>query len=241
MNEESEIHPSNDPSDNAGWGADFVVMESESTPHRVELRRLANQTRELIEILKVSRAPIEAVAKAADIVEQALGELRGFSKSQIYEGFFAEVANAGGSPHAFFDHSPIVGVANPLASPIKLAISNGVVHGKANFGPAYEGPPGHVHGGFIAASFDEVLGMAQSLGGAPGMTGTLTVKYRSPTPLNTDLRFEATLDKQQGRKQFTSGRLYKGDTLCAEAEGLFISVDFSKFAKMMADSQESKK
>ena len=31
------------------------------------------------------------------------------------------------------------------------------------FGAAYEGPPGSVHGGIIAAAFDEVLGMTQSL------------------------------------------------------------------------------
>ena len=63
--------------------------------------------------------------------------------------------------------------------------------GLVRFGSAYEGPPGHVHGGFVAAAFDEVLGYVQSLGGRPGMTGTLTVRYRSPTPLYTELRFEA--------------------------------------------------
>ena len=37
------------------------------------------------------------------------------------------------------------------------------------FGSAYEGPPGCVHGGFVAAAFDEVLGFVQSLGGQPGL------------------------------------------------------------------------
>jgi acyl-coenzyme A thioesterase PaaI-like protein len=86
----------------------------------------------------------------------------------------------------------------------------------------------------VAAAFDEVLGMAQSIGGKPGMTGTLTVRYRSPTPLHTDVRFEGRLDRESGRKLFTSGRLWAGDTLCAEAEGLFISVDFAKIAEMMS-------
>ena len=52
--------------------------------------------------------------------------------------------------------------------------------GTATFGAAYEGPPGCVHGGFVAAAFDEVLGSTQSLSGEPGMTGRLTVNYRSP-------------------------------------------------------------
>lgn len=218
----------------AGWGSEFIVMETEWTPHRGEIRRLADRTRELIACLAATQAPTESVARASEFIEQALKELQGFPEGRSYEGF-AESANAGGDPRAFFDHSPIIGLANPLAAPVRVAIADGMVHGQANFGAAYEGPPGHVHGGFIAASFDEVLGMAQSLGGAPGMTGTLTIKYRNPTPLNTDLRYEATLDRVQGRKLFTSGRLYNGDTLCAEAEGLFISVDFSKFAAMMAE------
>ncbi len=36
------------------------------------------------------------------------------------------------------------------------------------------------------------------------------------------------MDRVEGRKIYTSGTLYYGDTLCAEAEALFISVDFSK-------------
>jgi hypothetical protein len=42
------------------------------------------------------------------------------------------------------------------------------------FGSAYEGPPGCVHGGYVAAAFDEMLGFVQSLGGNPGMTARLT-------------------------------------------------------------------
>ncbi len=68
--------------------------------------------------------------------------------------------------------------------------AHGVI-GHANFGVAYEGPPGYVHGGIIAAAFDEVLGMAQSLTGNPGMTGTLSIRYRRPDPcLLTELVFE---------------------------------------------------
>lgn len=143
-----------------------------------------------------------------------------------------EPANSG-DPHAFFDHSPLIGLANPLAPPLRLAVQGARVVGTARFGAAYEGPPGCVHGGYIAAAFDEVLGMAQSLGGRPGMTGTLTVRYRRPTPLRTDLRFEATLDGTERRKIFTSGRLYDAttDEVTAEAEAIFISVDFSKIAE----------
>ena len=45
--------------------------------------------------------------------------------------------------------------------------------GVVTFGDAYEGPPGCVHGGFIAASFDEMLGFVAGATGKPGMTARL--------------------------------------------------------------------
>jgi hypothetical protein len=40
------------------------------------------------------------------------------------------------------------------------------------------------------------------------------------------------VDRVEGRKIFTSGTLHAGDDLCAEAEGLFISVDFSRLERI---------
>lgn len=140
----------------------------------------------------------------------------------------------GGDPHAHFDHSPVMGMANPIAprSTIESVGRDQVVMG-VRFGSAYEGPPGSVHGGMIAAAFDEVLGMTQSLTGQPGMTGTLSIKYRRPTPLHRQLRFVGTLERVDGRKILTSGRCFDGDTLTAQAEGLFVRVDFQRIAEMM--------
>ncbi|HET9443107.1 MAG TPA: PaaI family thioesterase, partial [Acidimicrobiales bacterium] len=132
-----------------------------------------------------------------------------------------------------FDSSPLIGRTNPLAPPMELQVVEGRVVGQARFGSAYEGPPGAVHGGFVAAAFDEVLGMAQSMSGKPGMTGTLTVRYRRPTPLHTDLRFEAELVRTEGRKIFTTGRVHAGDEMTAEAEAVFISVDFAKMVESL--------
>ena len=38
--------------------------------------------------------------------------------------------------------------------------------------------------------------------------------------------------KLEGRKIFTEGQLYAGDRLCAEAEGLFISINPEKFLEL---------
>ena len=202
------------------------------TPQRQEMRRLAEAMRLVIERLVATRAPQEELAQAAEALEAIAASLDGHPRGHSFEGF-AESANAG-DPHAFFDHSPIIGRANPLAPPLDLATVDDKIVGRAVFGSAYEGPPGAVHGGYVAAAFDELLGMAQSLGGKPGMTGTLTVRYRRPHPLHTEIHFEAELVRVEGRKIFTTGRSYADGELRAEAEGIFISVDFSKIAEMMA-------
>jgi acyl-coenzyme A thioesterase PaaI-like protein len=98
---------------------------------------------------------------------------------------------------------------------------------------AYQGPPGHVHGGFVAAMFDEALGLTQSLSGQPGMTGTLTVRYRKPTPLNTELRLEGRILRVEGRKIFTAAQLRAGETLTAEADAVFITVDLTAMQKVV--------
>lgn len=220
-----------------GWASRLnELRDLDLSPRRAELIRLSEGVRGVLHRLVQTSAPIELIAAAADQVEAVSALLAEHRSASIYEGF-AESANAG-APFAFFDHSPMLGRANPLAPPIELALEDGRILGKATFGAAYEGPPGCVHGGFIAAAFDEVLGSTQSLSGAPGMTGRLTVHYRSPTPLHTELRFEGTLERVDGRKIHTTGRLWAGETLCAEAEGLFISIDFSKFAELKARRDE---
>ena len=209
------------------------LHDTAPSPRRQELRRVADGARRIVQGLQNTQAPIEVLARIADGLGDLADLLADHPAHSMYEGF-AEAANSG-DPHAFFDHSPMLGLANPLAPPIKLSVNKDGVEGIAVFGPAYEGPPGCVHGGYVAAAFDEVLGSAQSLGGQPGMTGRLVVHYRKPTPLNKPLRFEGRLDHIEGRKTFTTGAVYDGELLTAEAEGLFISVDSSKFAQMRAE------
>ena len=202
-----------------------------------ERRRLARAMRTVIDRLVQIDAPEAELSAAADALERYAERLAAHPKSHRYDSW-AETSPAG-DVGGFFDQSPLIGQANPLAPPITLsADDDGVrVHGHVRFGAAYEGPPGCVHGGLIAAAFDEVLGFANSLSGNPGMTGTLTIIYRQPTPLHTELRFEARYDRTEGRKIFTTGELYAGDTLCAEAEGLFISVDRERFRLLYEERQ----
>lgn len=220
-----------------GWPAAMQrLRDLPPSPRRLALFRVADGIRGVLHRMVQTSAPIDVIEAAADDLERAVERFSEHTHKSMYEGF-AESANAG-EPFAFFDHSPMLGRANPLAPPIELWLEDDHIVGRATFGAAYEGPPGCVHGGFVAAAFDEVLGSTQSLSGSPGMTGRLTIHYRKPTPLETELRFVGRLGLVDGRKIHTTGELWAGDVLCAEAEGLFISIDFGRFANMRAERDE---
>ncbi len=144
-----------------------------------------------------------------------------------------------------FPTSPIMGAANPIAPPIRIWAVDGAdggyreIRAEAYFDYAYEGPPTCVHGGVIAETFDEILGAANIVAGNPGMTGTLTVRYRKPTPLRTDLRIEARCLSRSGRKVKTWAGIYHGDVLTAEADGIFIEVLPAQFLAIAEGNVDS--
>ncbi len=192
--------------------------------------RLAESLRSVIQFASTSTASDEVFADVARLVSKAAARLADEPHGRPYDGS-AEGA-VGGVHHGFLSHSPVTGPLNALASKVRLEVGEREVSATVSYGDAYEGPPGCLHGGFIAAIFDEVLGLAQALSGSPGMTGRLQITYRSPTPLNTELHVVGRLDAIEGRKISTTGEIRVGDRLCAEAIGTFISVQPGTFASM---------
>jgi len=79
-----------------------------------------------------------------------------------------------------------------------------------------------VHGGIIALAFDELLGTTNVCLGLGGFTGTLSVRYERPTPIETELTMEAHVDRTEGRKVFTVGTISHAGEVTARAEGVFI-------------------
>jgi len=70
------------------------------------------------------------------------------------------------------------------------------------------GHPGIVHGGALAASFDDAFGslfFSQHIGN--GFTARLEVDYKRPVPAGTPLRLVTRVDSIQGRKVWMSSTL----------------------------------
>jgi acyl-coenzyme A thioesterase PaaI-like protein len=109
------------------------------------------------------------------------------------------------------------------------------VEGRARLGCAYEGPPLGVHGGWVAALLDELLGTLQGLAEVKCVTATLKIRYRNITPIDEDLRLEGWVDKDRGRIIIARGTCRAGDTLTADAEGVFVRVNFGEIQKRMKE------
>ncbi len=197
-------------------------QQKESADEAVaEAQRLAEQLRRIIHRLVLVRPDITDLRAAADGASAFADRLEALPTR---EGA-AQVSEAGLLPGRFLGHSPLSGSCNALAPPVRLWSVNGpddarTIHGDVTFGPAYEGPPGHVHGGYVAAMFDELLGRAQ---GAPGFTGTLTVIYRRPSPLGRLFDLHAWVDRIEGRKRYIRGTCHADGVLICEAEGIFVA------------------
>ena len=128
-----------------------------------------------------------------------------------------------------YDRDPLVGLSNPLAPPLRRVEGGGLSEWEVTFSESYAGHPGLVHGGYVAAVVDHVLGVAASSSGVASMTGTLTTRYRRPTPLNTRLVCVGTVDKVEGRKVFCRATLEAEGELLVEAEGLYLRVDLDRY------------
>lgn len=217
-----------------------------ATPRQGIQWEIGDIGREILERLVDTKAPDEELASAAAQLEAVAAHLRRFDHGRRYgdQSYWDEDSD-GRPATGHIDYSPVIGRSNPIAPNIAFEFGPDGVTARLRFGSAYEGPPGCVHGGMLASVFDETMGVAQSVGGSPGMTASLTVDYRSPVPLHSSLICRARLDRTEGRKLFTTATLHRVDPsdgteiLCAEARGLFISIDFAQMAEKASNGTES--
>lgn len=95
---------------------------------------------------------------------------------------------------------------------------------KVWFGPETEGPPGHAHGGAMAAVVDEVLGLAAWAAGYSIVIGNLNVNFRNMLPLHKVVSVETKVVSVEGRKVMVHGRIYCEKTTYAVGECLCITI-----------------
>ena len=177
---------------------------------------LAESVRELIDATVRTEMDADAVAAAKAEIDSATERLR----HKQTEGSFGVRYLASGERMVW--GNPVVGLRNPLAPPVEIHHDdNGASVCDFHLGAAYEGPPGHVHGGVAALILDHLLGEAAADGINPRLTGTISFRYVRATRLG-DLHAEATITRTEGVKTCAVGHLADDEGITVKAEGVFI-------------------
>jgi acyl-coenzyme A thioesterase PaaI-like protein len=173
---------------------------------------LITSTRAYLEALAAANIVSDDAARLAEQVRQATSALQQWAVDE----YAAPIGTRLDLP----------GRGHPLLLPFVVdEWGELAVRGRVVFGRFHLGGNGAAHGGTLPLLFDEVMGRLNSGGGRTvGRTAYLHVNYRHITPIGRELHLDATLDRIEGRKRFITGRLRDGDTVVADAEGLFVEL-----------------
>ncbi|WNV75098.1 PaaI family thioesterase [Geodermatophilus sp. DSM 44513] len=104
-------------------------------------------------------------------------------------------------------HNPVTGVGSALAPPLDIRREDGGLVAEVTLGPAYEGPPGFVHGGVSSLLMDQLLGSSVLAAGLWGMTVRLELGYHRPVPLVTPLVLRGRVVASRGRRTTATGTI----------------------------------
>jgi acyl-coenzyme A thioesterase PaaI-like protein len=183
---------------------------------------LAESVRELIDATIRTEVDADTVAAVKAEIDSATARLR----SKQIDGPFGVRYTTGGDRMAW--GNPVIGIRNPIAPPLKIQRdTDGRVFTDFHLGAAYEGPPGHLHGGVAALVLDHVLGEVAANAENPRLTGTITMRYLHTTRLGR-LHAEARITRTDGVKAFATGHLADEEGVTVEAEGVFIQPKWTR-------------
>lgn len=196
------------------------LTHEEATQQRRRYEPLTASVRKLIDATLRTEADEEVVTSVTSEIDAAADKLR---KLQV-EGTLGVSLTPDGQPVAWGNMAN--GLRNPLAPPILIQRDGDIkAHLDVELGAAYEGAPGHLHGGYGALVLDHLFGDVASYGSPDTVaaTGTITYRYQRPTRLGP-LRAEAEIQNTDGRKIFVAGHLADAEGVTVTAEGVFIAL-----------------
>jgi acyl-coenzyme A thioesterase PaaI-like protein len=197
---------------------------------------LAASLRRLLDAAVVTTTDDETIETLTTAIDTLAAQLEGpdgelLGASMPWPDSFEEMARGTRA------YNPVTGAANPLAPPLRTyKLDDGTIVSEVVMRPIHEGPPGQVHGGWIAAVLDQLLGMANTVSTTGGMTAELTIRYRRATPLGVPLTVRARMDSSDGRRMYASGEIEADGVVTVEAKGLFIKPSESTISRLRTEA-----
>lgn len=134
----------------------------------------------------------------------------------------------------------VCGLENPYGLHIRFrTLVPGEVTAEVTIPQHFQGYPGVVHGGIIAAMLDEVAGRSLMGGDPPRfmLTVRLDVRYRRKVPVGQPIRLVGKVAKNRGHSAVAIGQIFDLDgNLLAEAE--VVLVDLPQEVVQSADLEQ---
>ena len=191
-------------------------------------QRLASATRALNEKLVSTDIDPELAAALTEKIEGLAAELsQALQVTGLVE--MAKRGQRGTSDDVMGELASVGGRSHPCSPELRWQEASNRITGTVKFSQAFEGPPGHVHGGWVAGVLDHLMGMTHVRTGHPGMTGGLSVRYLKPTPLNQVIEVSAQATELDDKRTEVKAEMRFGETTTAKAEAIFVRVDREKF------------
>ena len=182
-------------------------------------RQVADAVNALIEAATTSDVDPLAADTIAQSIDAITEQLKGYRN---LSGVVAHAKAYGSYPVANHEMLCVGGASHPMSPGLRHWFDGEKVYGSVTFNWSYEGPPNHVHGGWVAAILDHFMGMAQVRAGNAGMTGGLDIRYHRPTPLNCELDLIANLTPLSERKMQVEAELSHKGQVTASASAVFV-------------------
>lgn len=197
-----------------------VAASAERTTRQRRLIAMSDSVRALIQQTVQTKAPVDVLDEVQGLVRAAIDRL----STQPSGDPYIKYPSADADPaeiQTWQDCGPVLGRAHPASLRFHVTVNGDTIVAEGAFDRTHQGRPGYAHGGYIAALFDQALGLAI---GTPSVTATLTVNFLKPTPTETTLRAICRATTQERRKVTVEGELSTVDgTVTATATALYIA------------------
>jgi acyl-coenzyme A thioesterase PaaI-like protein len=189
---------------------------------------LADRVRELVDAVVVTDVASPVRAEAADQIAAVTRRLRVQARDQPIllvrhpDGRVENLTQAGSgrlnpkAPQIDFVDLPPEPARGTDPSPVEI-------RAHVILTAADGGSPGRAFGGVVATILDQVLGIAARAAGASGLTASLTVEFRRPTPLGVSLEVAARYTGHEGRRASVTGELRADGVVVAEAKAVVVT------------------
>ncbi len=203
-------------------------------PRLQAMTRLGDATRALIEAVVETDVDLDTVEQATKQIHAIADGLDARHRQQTVDMNPQEIRRR------FVAYNPVIGQVNPFAPPLIVDVDeDGRAVSRVTLSRVHEGPPNAVHGGIVALLIDQVLGHAVGSAGQPGMTASLTVNYRKPTPYDREILVEAWHTGTSGRRITAEARIVADGVVYADAKALFVAVRPEMREELLRGDEES--